>query len=179
MSHGGRRIHTLRGDNEQGPTFERQQANVRWGDRQSVAFQPGAGGLAVAPNTYFFPFPPGFGFDLPVKSFNQLVDMRYERPTTWSISLFAEAQQPMGIGDTMRILWDVFVSVGAAKNRLQFLTSFTKAAVPIAPDSQTMFFFTQLPAQTIQIVPNAISAHKTTNAKQQINWSAWVAPVVD
>jgi hypothetical protein len=170
----GRRA--LRGDNEQGIRQDRAQATLVWGGQQFLD-----AGTQPAGTTLFFPFPVP-AFQLPLATFDQLVDMRFERPTTWNISLFVEILQTtagIAVGDSVRILWDVNVQVGKAKNRLQVETVFTQAAVPIAPAAHSTLVNLQLPAQTIQIIPNAMSVHWAAAQRIQTRWSAWIAPQVD
>src|SRR6267378_6272471 len=163
----------LRADNEQGPAYLAQQAFVTWGGRDNVSVT-----AAGSPVTLFFPFPVP-AFRLPIVNFKQLVDVRYARPTTWAVNLFVEAQAPMDIGDTVRLLWNVNVSVGSASNRIQIETNFTKVAVPTAPAAQSTLVSLQVAAHTIQIIPDAMSAHCAADKTQNFAWSAWVAPVVD
>jgi hypothetical protein len=167
----------IRTDNAQGIRASNAQATVTWGGRQGVQVDfAGPGTLFGGANV-----PPGFGIPN-LNNIDQLVDMRYERPTTWAVNLFCEIVGfAPNIGDQIRVLWDVFISVGKASNRIQLATSFSKTAVPIAPAAQSTLLALQIAAQTIQIIPNALSVTVAGGGAQtqSYGWSAWIAPVVD
>jgi hypothetical protein len=164
-----------RADNQQGIGVDIAQATLVWGGQQYLD-----AGSQPAGTTLFFPFPVP-AFQLPMSGFDQLVDMRYARPTTFAIDLFVEIITPQTfVGDSVRVLFDVNVSVGKVRNKIQQECVFTKAAVPIAPASQATLVSLQLAAHTIQIIPEAMSVHWATAAHDlQVRWSAWVAPLVD
>lgn len=170
----------LRQDNEQAPSYQSQQAFVRWGSRQTITFDPPAGFVGPGTLFAFFPVP---AFNIPgLVQFQQLVDLRFKRPTTFAVCLFLE-MNVVPIGDSSRMTFDVNVSVGQAANRIQRLVEYTATiATATAPQIVSVLDTSQLAAQTIQIIPEGLSTHYSTPGpapSRTISWSAWVAPLVD
>lgn len=169
-----------RQDNQQGIAYQDQQSFLTWGGRQSITFDAPAG--FVGPGTLFFKGPPGFNIPGLVL-LEQLVDLRFKRPTTFAICLFIEMTLS-AIGDNARMVFDVNTSVGKAANRIQKLVQYdaTLATSGTAPQLVSIVDTSQIAAQTIQIVPEGLSTHYSTPGPvptRTITWSAWVAPLVD
>lgn len=177
----GRDFGTPRQDNEQAPSYASQQSFVTWGDRQTITFDPPAG--FVGPGTLFALFPVA-AFTIPgLVAFNQLVDLRFKRPTTFAVCLFLEMTQSP-IGDYSRILFNINTSVGKAANRIQRVVQYdaTLATSGTAPAIVSTLDTSQIAAHTIQIIPEGLATHYSTAGPQPsrtISWSAWVAPLVD
>lgn len=168
----GRRART---DNEQGPAYERQQAFLTWGGRQSISLANVAAGGTV----YTFPGPVFGTQPIPgLNQFDQLVDVRYERPTAWAVQLYFAPLSTMLANEFYNMAWDVNVSVGKAKNTLKYRTRFE--VITGAEDQVTLINQT-IAAHTIQIIPTFLSLRLETigTRSNQFAWSAWVAPLVD
>lgn len=168
------RIANQRTDNRQGVDPASQQAFVTWGRRQFVSAGP-----LNADTVYSFPDDGADPVVPNLKSFEQLVDMRYKRPTTWSVHLYIANDEFMAAGSSFRMTWLVNVSVGQSSVQLRMLSEFIKTTGA----NQVVLLTQQFAAHTIQIIPEALTiVSKNVEGAdlfQRLTWAAWIAPVVD
>jgi hypothetical protein len=168
------RIAGQRTDNRQGIAAASQQAFVTWGRKQFVSAGP-----LTADVVYSFPDDGADPLVPNLKGFEQLVDMRYKRPTTWSVHLYIANEEFMAAGSSFRMTWRVNVSVGQASIQLRMLTEFIKTTGA----NQVVLLTQQFAAHTIQIIPEALTIVAKNveggTLKQDLSWAAWIAPVVD
>jgi len=170
----------LQVDQQHRLSIEEQQAFITWGDRAQTNILASE----VTPGKdYAFPVPAGASSiiqPLPrFKRLDQMVDVKFARPTTWTINLYAECLQQMNVGDSFSVTWSVRTSVGQATNELLFITNFVE---PSTGGLQRIIVAEQLAAMTIQVIPTQVVmgfALAQPAHDQNIVWSAWAAPLVD
>jgi hypothetical protein len=178
----------LRADNAMSPGS--LQSFVTWGGRQSLST------TIVAPTIFAFPTLPGPIATTPIPNlmaFDQLVDMRYPRPTSWAVSLYIENPFPQQLSfaappnpsDQATLVWNVTTSVGHATNSLKIEQRLVGVPADLANFGPIIanLINLQVAAHTIQIKPEYLEIDANVNAGVphpiQLNWSAWIAPLVD
>lgn len=166
-------------DNEMGINANLAQSYLTWGSRRSLSV------AGLASTNYTFPIATGV---LPIPglgALEQMVDIRYKRPTTWSIHLYFEAPDGMLIGDFSTMLWRVNTSVGSANNTLTFDTTLPPIATTRGAGFAKVLTNIQIAAHTIQVTPfvwtYGFGPNPPDPATRNIRWvwSAWAAPIVD
>ena len=154
------------------------QSFLTWGDQQSMAniVSTAPGQIYVLPvgSTGLPPFP-----NPPSTGLVQLVDARFQRPTTWTVALYVEAQSDMPTGDGFQVVWSVQTNVGKAFNEQVIQQAYVSPGTISPPRPRSVLTTLQLPGQMVQVIPKLVSYNFTSAGTTQslLKWSASVAPV--
>jgi hypothetical protein len=110
----------------------------------------------------------------------QMVDVRYPRPTTFTLELYVDASQGgWTVGDSFGVDWLITYGTGKARIQQRFPQQQTIAApfVPF-PTPAVLLHTRSVAIQMLQVIPRAVQWNAVDANPRSLSWSAWCAPLV-
>lgn len=110
----------------------------------------------------------------------QLVQLQYERPTSWSIQLAIDLTQGNWlVGDVVFVQWQITLACGKAIFNQRILqTLHITPGEPGAPTVVQSTTIQQAAAHRINIVPSQVGWTVADALPRIFTWGAWCAPLV-